>query len=394
MDRRPDQPVESERSLLDDVPAIVWELRTGSDGDDLRVTFVSRFAETLLGYSLDQWTGDPEFWLKLVHPDDRERVMRTIHEMPAESAHTSQYRVIARGGQTLWLETKCSIIRRPNGSIEGLRNVSMDITERKRAQTALRQRAAKLAHLARELKEKNDELDQFAYVTSHDLRAPLRGIANLSSWIEEDMGDRFTPEGHQQMELLRGRVNRMEALIDGILQYARVGRVAVSIEAVDVGKLLRETIDLLAPPQSTRIELLSSMPLVRTEKLSLQQVFINLIGNAIKHNPRSDRHIEISCRDVGAFYSFAVSDNGPGIAPKYHEKIFVMFQTLEARDKVEGAGVGLPLVRKIVEHHGGQVSVESREREGSIFRFTWPKEPANDTRHEYGSPAERSPGRR
>jgi signal transduction histidine kinase len=179
----------------------------------------------------------------------------------------------------------------------------------------------------------------------------------------------------------------MEALIDGILQYSRVGRVSIRTEEVDVGKLLREVVDLISPPANVKIEIHSTMPTLSTERLRLQQVFMNLIGNAIKHNPRDDALVEITCRDVGAFYAFGIQDNGPGIAPEYHEKIFVMFQTLQARDKVEGTGVGLSLVRKIVEHLGGQISVDSREGEGALFRFTWPKEP---TKHEYRAATEHS----
>lgn len=394
MDWQPDDPpLNQEKRLLDEVPAIMWELRAPSieKPEDLHVTFVTRFAEKLLGYPLADWTNHPGFWLRLIHPDDRERSLRAIHEILRGKVQTLQFRVTTRRGQFLWLETNSSLIHGANGAIEGLRNISTDITRQKRSHAALRQRAAKLVHLARQLKETNAELDQFAYITSHDLRAPLRGIANLSTWIEEDMGDKFTPEAHHQMQLLRGRVHRMEALIDGILQYARVGRTKIPIEEVDVGKLLRELIDLLAPPSNVKIEIRSPMPTLRTEKLRLQQVLMNLIGNAIKHNPRPDAFVEVTCRDAGSFYAFDVKDNGPGIAPEYHEKIFVMFQTLQARDKVEGTGVGLSLVRKIVEHHGGQISVDSREGEGAIFRFTWPKELSS---YEHRAPAQHSSGRR
>jgi PAS domain S-box-containing protein len=384
MDRPQTDIREAEKRLLDDVPAIVWELRAipGQSKDHFRVTFVSGFAEKLLGFPLINWTSDPEFWLQQVHVDDREQVRQSLQEMlgSAMPPPALQFRMWTRRGQLVWLETNSSPIRGAGGAIEGMRNVSVDITARKRAQATLRRRANKLARIARQLKETNHELDQFAYITSHDLRAPLRGIANLSRWIEEDMGERFTPEAHKQMELLRGRVHRMEALIDGILQYSRVGRDSIPVDEVDVGQLLREVIDLLAPPENVKVVIKSVMPTLRTEKLRMQQVFLNLIGNAIKHNPRPDAVVEITSRDVGAFYSFGVRDNGPGIAPEYHEKIFVMFQTLQARDKVEGTGVGLSLVRKIVEHQGGQISVDSREGEGAMFRFTWPKEPTHDQR--------------
>jgi signal transduction histidine kinase len=248
----------------------------------------------------------------------------------------------------------------------------INITDRKLSEEATRARAAELAHMARSLKRTNEELDHFAYITSHDLRAPLRGIANLSRWIEEDMGERFTPEAHQQMEMLRGRVNRMEAMIDGILEYSRVGRVKVATERIDVGTLLAEVIDLLDPPERIRIDIQAGMPVVMGHKLRLQQVFMNLLGNAIKHHDKPAGRIVVSWRAVGTMFEFAVADDGPGIEAQYHEKVFVIFQTLQPRDKVEGTGVGLSLVKKIVEGEGGSIAVESEPGQGATFRFTWP----------------------
>jgi signal transduction histidine kinase len=260
-----------------------------------------------------------------------------------------------------------------NGSIRGAVVTHLDITQRKLSEETTRQRAVELAHTARALKRTNEELDQFAYITSHDLRAPLRGIANLSQWIEEDMGDRFTPEAHQQMELLRGRVHRMEALIDGILEYSRIGRVKAEHERIDVAALLADVIDLLDPPASITIDVRPGMPIVNGHKLRLQQVFLNLLGNAIKHRDKPAGRIVVACSEADEMYEFSVSDDGPGIEPQYHERIFVIFQTLQARDKVEGTGVGLSLVKKIIEAEGGTIGVESQPGQGTTFRFTWPR---------------------
>jgi PAS domain S-box-containing protein len=249
----------------------------------------------------------------------------------------------------------------------------LNITERKLSEEQTRQRAAELAHMARALKRTNEELDHFAYITSHDLRAPLRGIANLSLWIEEDMSDQFTPEAHKQMEILRGRVHRMEAMIDGILEYSRIGRVKVAPERIDVRQLLEEVIDLLAPPPRFTIEIGDGMPIVRGHKLRLQQVFLNLLGNAIKHHDKPAGRIVVGCKDAGELFEFTVSDDGPGIEPQYFEKIFVIFQTLQPRDKVEGTGVGLSVVKKVIEGEGGTIAVESEVGRGTTFRFTWPR---------------------
>lgn len=248
-----------------------------------------------------------------------------------------------------------------------------DLSSRQRAEEVLKKRAVELASMARRLKQTNEELDQFAYITSHDLKAPLRGIANLSRWIEEDMGDQIPPAVHEQFELLRGRVHRMESLIEGLLQYSRVGRVFTYVEQIDVNRLLADVIDMLSPPPGFRVEIEGQMPIVRGERIRLQQVFMNLISNAIKHHHRDSGRVTIRVEDAGAFWRFGVSDDGPGIAPRYHEKIFVIFQTLVPRDQKEAAGVGLSLVKKIVEEQGGKIEVQSDEGAGATFWFTWAK---------------------
>jgi len=335
----------------------------------------------VLGYPVARWLEQQDFLLKAVYPDDRERVRQDMENALSRGEGQSQFRCVARDGRVLWVEANCTAVHDAAGNPVGLRGVITDISRLKRAHYALRKRAAVLVRVARQLKRSNEELDQFAYITSHDLRAPLRGIANLSRWIEEDMGERFTPEAHAQMELLRGRVHRMEALIDGILQYSRVGRAEVAPERVDVGRLVREVVDLLAPPQGFVVDVAPDLPTIVAQRLRLQQVFLNLIGNAVKHHPRPhEGRVRVGWRDLGALCEFTVADDGAGIAPQYHDKIFVIFQTLEARDKVEGTGVGLSLVKKIVEHQGGTIRVESRPGAGATFAFTWPRH-AQPARH-------------
>ena len=248
-----------------------------------------------------------------------------------------------------------------------------DITESMRAEQELKTRAEELARLAEALQRTNRELDQFAYITSHDLKAPLRGISNLSRWIEEDVGDRLTDEARGHLELMRGRVMRMESLIDAILAYSRAGRVKGKPEKVDVGALLRETIDLASPPPEFRVEAATDLPTLVADRTRLQQVFLNLISNAVKHHGRKDGRVTVTWEDAGPMVRFAVSDDGPGIDPRFHDRIFLIFQTLQPRDKVEGTGIGLALVKKIVESHGGTIQVESEEGKGATFRFTWPK---------------------
>jgi PAS domain S-box-containing protein len=266
-------------------------------------------------------------------------------------------------------------IRDAEGTITGIFVHAVDVTEQVRARQAVEQKAEELARLARALEATNRELDQFAYVASHDLKAPLRGIANLSQWIEDDLADRFTAESREHMRLLHGRVHRMEALIDGILQYSRAGRTQEPPERVDTAALLDEVVDLLAPPDGVDVVVQPGMPVITTERLPLQQVFMNLVGNAVKYGGPGAR-VEVSAQpEGGGVCEFTVRDDGPGIAPEYHERIFTIFQTLEARDKVEGTGIGLSIVKKMVESRGGRVWVDSAPGRGAAFRFTWPARP-------------------
>jgi PAS domain S-box-containing protein len=260
----------------------------------------------------------------------------------------------------------------PYGATTGIFVHAVDVTDQVLARREVERKADELAQLAAALERSNKELDQFAYVTSHDLKAPLRGIANLAQWIEEDLPGEVPADVKEHLDLLKGRAHRMEGLIEGILQYSRAGRVRGEIQEVDTAALVQEVIELLDPPEGVILEVPLELPSLRTERLPLQQVLMNLIGNAIKYVDPAGGRIRLETRELNGMQEFAVVDNGPGIAPEYHERIFGIFQTLEARDKVEGTGIGLSLVKKIVEHRGGRVWVESEEGAGATFRFTWP----------------------
>jgi signal transduction histidine kinase len=231
----------------------------------------------------------------------------------------------------------------------------------------------KLKEYTLSLEKTNRELDKFASIVSHDLKAPLRAIGNLTGWIEEDAGDMLQGEVKANFEMIKQRVRRMEDLINAILMYSRADRTQSEDVVVDIKKLVEETMDFIGKPDNTEMTVTSTMPVIKSDRVRLSQVFSNLLGNAIKYNDKTDIRIEISSEESSDGWTFTVKDNGPGIEKQYHEKIFVIFQTLNRRDDVESTGVGLAIVKKIIEDQGGKIWVDSEPGNGASFSFFWPK---------------------
>lgn len=226
----------------------------------------------------------------------------------------------------------------------------------------------------RELERSNADLEEFAYAASHDLKAPLRAIAHLAQWIGDDIAVTAGAETLDNLALLRGRVSRMQMLLDGLLAYARVGRVDAPIEAVDAGDLIGEVVGMLAPPPGFVVACEGEMPVLRTHRAPLRAVLENLIGNGLKHHDGAAGRITVAMRTVDGVAEFRVSDDGPGIPPRFHDRIFAIFQTLATRDDLESSGIGLAIVKKRVHDNGGRIRVESAPpARGAAFVFTWPE---------------------
>jgi signal transduction histidine kinase len=225
--------------------------------------------------------------------------------------------------------------------------------------------------MAVKLDQSFSELNQFAYIVSHDLKAPLRGIENVIRWIEEDEYE-LNNNIKNYMFMIKNRAKRMENFIEGILELSRIDRLNSEISSVNVDQLLDDVIDLLTPPASMQIHI-RKMPVIKTERIYLHQVFQNLIGNAIKYHNKPNGNIWINFSESEDFYRFSVKDDGPGIDSEYHDKIFLLFQTLQERDAFESTGVGLSIVKKIIEKKHGTIEVHSELDHGAEFNFTWPK---------------------
>ena len=222
-----------------------------------------------------------------------------------------------------------------------------------------------------ELQRSNEELDKFAYVASHDLKAPLRGIDQLATWIVEDFDDQDATKGH--LRVMRNRVKRMERLLDDLLEYSRIGRADTKLKEVDTRAVLEISFELASPPETFQIVLGYRLPVFKTIAVPFELVLRNLINNAVKHHDRKDGKITVTVEDEGDAYLFKIQDDGPGIPPKHHEKIFEIFKTLKPRDQVEGSGMGLAMIKKIVTTYGGSIAVLSETGQGACFCLTWPK---------------------
>jgi signal transduction histidine kinase len=238
----------------------------------------------------------------------------------------------------------------------------------------LAEKNVQLQEYTRDLEKTNRELDKFASIVSHDLKAPLRAIGNLTGWIEEDAGETFAPDVRANFNTIKGRVKRMEDLINAILEYSKADRQVVSDDIkFNTRSLIDETVDFIGRPENLVLELADNLPTITSDRTRMEQIFSNLISNAIKYNDKESVYVKISAEEQKDGWIFSVKDNGPGIDKPYHEKVFVIFQTLNRRDEVESTGVGLAIVKKIIEDQGGKIWVESELGKGADFKFFWPK---------------------
>ncbi|NNM15682.1 MAG: PAS domain-containing protein, partial [Bacteroidia bacterium] len=272
---------------------------------------------------------------------------------------------VRKDDSRFWAHIIATPILGDNNQMEKIVIIENDISEKKNSEE-------KLAEYLDSLEKTNKELEKFAYVVSHDLKAPLRAIGNLTGLIEHDAGDKFSSTEKNYFDLIKGRVKRMDSLINGLLNYSKAHRSRNKYDEVDVNKLVDEILEMLGFGNDVRIEIMQDLPVLLTDKVKLQQVFQNLISNAVKYNNKQIKTIAINAIEHGKFYKFSIQDNGPGIDEKFHGKIFEIFQTLNPRDTIESTGIGLTIVKKLVEEEGGKVSLESKAQEGATFSFTWP----------------------
>ncbi|PKM76374.1 MAG: hypothetical protein CVU90_12725 [Firmicutes bacterium HGW-Firmicutes-15] len=355
---------ESERRFRETLENV--KLVTAILDDKIRITFCNDFLLELLGWKREEVIGRDWFDI-FVPPEVRERDRHIINKsLERRTAPTyGESEIMTKSGErkiVLWNNT---ILLNPDNSSAGFAIIGEDITERRAAETRSRE-------LLQELESTNLELKDFAYIVSHDLKAPLRGIRSLADWLYADYIDKFDENGKQQLSMLMNRVDRMHKLLEGILSYSRISAKKELRKQVNLNEIISDVIEILAPPDNISIIIENEMPTLVLGQTRTEQIFENLISNSIKYMDKPHGEIRISCENQGSYWLFKIADNGPGIDAKYFDKIFTIFQTLKPRDEFESTGIGLTIVKKIVELYNGTVWVDSQLGEGTTFYFTLP----------------------
>lgn len=341
--------------------------------------------ERILGYSPDQLEATSAF--EQVHPDDRAKVIQAADEAIHNGlGRRVEYRMRHRNGTWRYLESTASTILSDDHTVDKLVIVNRDITDRKEAELALEEhknhledlvatRTAELAGKVEELARSNRDLEQFAYVASHDLQEPLRMVASYTQLLARRYEGKLDADADEFIGFAVDGATRMHRLIEDLLSYSRLttaGKALVRSQSEDactaaVGNL-QESIRT-----SNAVVRVGTLPEVLGDPSQLTLLFQNLIGNAIKYCQQRRPEIHVDARLQGREWQFSVQDNGIGIEPQYFERIFQMFQRLHSRKEYPGTGIGLAVCKKIVERHGGKIWVESSLGEGATFFFTIPK---------------------
>jgi PAS domain S-box-containing protein len=321
-----------------------------------------READDLVGVHIRDLIGEQMF---------AERKPRYDEALSGVEVHSESCRRMP-DGTTAYFSVTHKPFRNEKGEILGVITLGIDVTERRKMEQHLEAKSE-------ELQRSNKDLEQFAYVASHDLKAPLRAIEVIIEWLRDDLEEYTAGDVHENLDLLSQRTGRLARLLDDLLAYSRAGRKIGDVRTFDMREFVQDIAALLAPPEGFRIIADESLPTITAHHAPLETVLRNLISNAIKHHPDPQEGIvRVYAQDQGDSVMFSVEDNGEGIPEQYAERVFQMFQTLKPRDDTEGSGMGLAIVQRIVNWQKGKVWFTSgSDGKGTTFKFTWNKAPTD-----------------
>jgi PAS domain S-box-containing protein len=344
------------RSLAENIPDGIFAV--GKDG---RIQFLNHLKtgadpESMIGTSIYEFM-----------PLDQQEVMRESIECAFKTGKVGQFEIDwqgAHGAETIW-KTRVVPVREGE-QIVSVNLISTDITNRRKAE---RRQDELLEHI----ESINCELKDFTNIISHDLEIPQPGIQALANRVLDDYADKLDKKGKEQLDLLLNRVSRMYIMIDGILKYSRIGYLEEQKVKINLNELIPQVIEMVSAPDNITIEVENELPVINSEPTHITEIFQNLLSNAVKYMDKPHGQIKISCVEEDIFWKFSVTDNGPGIAQEHFNSIFRMFETLSSQDKFESIGIGLSLVKKIIETYAGTIWIESKLGQGTTFFFTLPK---------------------
>jgi two-component system, chemotaxis family, CheB/CheR fusion protein len=333
--------------------------------------------KTLFNYERVEDTEKMDWWINNIHPEDKERVTKKLEEhiKQHDPNWQDEYRFRAADGSYKYVLDRGFTVYDERKNPVRMIGAMQDLTERINNELILKQLNASLEKRASELAESNAELERFAYVASHDLQEPLRMVTSFLQLIEKRYKEKLDAKAHEYIHFAVDGAERMKRLILDLLEYSRVNSSQHEVDEVDLNSIMDDVLLTYnstleeTDGQLTKVEL----PVVKGSKIQIQQLFQNVVGNAIKYRSNKPPQINISYKDVGSFYRFSISDNGIGIDPRFFHKIFIIFQRLHNREQYSGTGIGLAICKKIVDKHGGKIWVESEPGKGSTFYFTLPK---------------------
>ncbi|WP_339921820.1 PAS domain-containing protein [uncultured Cyclobacterium sp.] len=334
--------------------------------------------KSLFGYDLKSSTQDMEFFQSLIHSEDRERINEKFNHFIKSDDLTNwfeEYRLLTNAGDYAFIMDRAIFIRGKNKKVTRVVGAITDITYKKEYEESLQALNKQMAQHAKELERSNNELEQFAYVASHDLQEPLRMVSNFMGLLERRYADKLDQKAHQYIEFAVDGAKRMRQIILDLLEFSRIGKHEDKLKTLSVMEIVDEVCLLLKKRirETNATIKYEDLPVIISYKTPLFQVFYNLIGNALKYrNEQENPLIEITAVKEKAYWLFSVIDNGIGIAPESHENVFTIFNRLHGKEKYEGTGMGLAIVKKIIDNFGGEVWVESQKGEGATFKFTLP----------------------